>query len=260
MGREGISIGADYLVARQRLAPSVGAWFVVYATTKRCNFTPSHPRGAGHEKRRRPKHPFQHIKKVSGASLDWHSYATASASSWTFAMTPGRFGSSRQRLSQVSHWIRAARCSRIHPEVPLQRCCADLYEDLQLIKINMSLNSFVHSAIHALRRGELFGVRAARKGKRPQAKCLWPLKFLAEWTGLEPATPGMTGTYSRIAANGGERKSVLNQELSRESCSPPFAEIRAQPRSGLPLGLPLKPRLTEDARSRPAAQGQLNCT
>src|SRR5207249_865530 len=30
-----------------------------------------------------------------------------------------------------------------------------------------------------------------------------PLIFLAEWTGLEPATPGVTGTYT---ANWGERR------------------------------------------------------
>ena len=34
------------------------------------------------------------------------------------------------------------------------------------------------------------------KDKRVTAKCRNPLTLLAEWTGLEPATPGVTGRYS----------------------------------------------------------------
>jgi len=34
---------------------------------------------------------------------------------------------------------------------------------------------------------------------------------LAEWTGLEPATPGVTGEYPRIAADGREQEALRNQ-------------------------------------------------
>ena len=37
---------------------------------------------------------------------------------------------------------------------------------------------------------------AIRKDKRAAAVMLQPVEWLAEWTGLEPATPGVTGRYS----------------------------------------------------------------
>jgi len=45
----------------------------------------------------------------------------------------------------------------------------------------------------------IFGIR---KGRPKAAKSLSSNEYLAEWTGLEPATPGMTGRYqfSRIGA------------------------------------------------------------
>ena len=39
------------------------------------------------------------------------------------------------------------------------------------------------------------------KQKPPRAELLG-VAMLAEWTGLEPATPGVTGTHARIRANG----------------------------------------------------------
>ena len=41
-----------------------------------------------------------------------------------------------------------------------------------------------------------FTQRGTHKEKRVAAFLLQPVDMLAEWTGLEPATPGVTGRYS----------------------------------------------------------------
>jgi hypothetical protein len=39
-------------------------------------------------------------------------------------------------------------------------------------------------------------LRPTRDAHRPENKSVLDLSYLAEWTGLEPATPGVTGRYS----------------------------------------------------------------
>ena len=39
-------------------------------------------------------------------------------------------------------------------------------------------------------------LRPTRNARRPENKSVLDLSYLAEWTGLEPATPGVTGRYS----------------------------------------------------------------
>jgi len=51
------------------------------------------------------------------------------------------------------------------------------------------------------------------------------LNFLAEWTGLEPATPGVTGEYPRIAADSREHEALRNQQLGAISRPLEFAGI-----------------------------------
>ncbi len=84
---------------------------------------------------------------------------------------------------------------------------------------------------------------AQSKDPRRASRCFdwsfWGLEMLAEWTGLEPATPGVTGRYWRRAANSYERAILINQRLRGLGCSHLFAEIRLYSRAGLPLGLPL---------------------
>jgi hypothetical protein len=48
---------------------------------------------------------------------------------------------------------------------------------------------------------------ASNKKKRISSFEANPLMLLAEWTGLEPATPGVTGNYGRTDTNNREHRS-----------------------------------------------------
>jgi hypothetical protein len=41
-----------------------------------------------------------------------------------------------------------------------------------------------------------FAIRPVRRAHRPETNLSLDLSYVAEWTGLEPATPGVTGRYS----------------------------------------------------------------
>src|SRR5258706_10821721 len=65
----------------------------------------------------------------------------------------------------------------------------------------------------------------SNKKKRVSSFEANPLILLAEWTGLEPATPGVTGEYPRIAADSRGHEAPKNQQLGAVSRSPEFVGI-----------------------------------
>jgi len=82
---------------------------------------------------------------------------------------------------------------------------------------------------------------------------------LAEWTGLEPATPGVTGEYPRTGANGSVQHCQKNQRLSARSRSLLFARFRVQPQTGLPLGAPTRLASHREHTSRHLYRKQSAC-
>ena len=72
------------------------------------------------------------------------------------------------------------------------------------------------------------------RGRTATALC-WACKL----AGLQPPPPGVTGKYWRKPADSHEHGIDKNQQLTSTPCSLLFAEIRPNPRAGLPLGLPL---------------------
>ena len=73
---------------------------------------------------------------------------------------------------------------------------------------------------------------AQTKKNGPRHHCCNPLILLAEWTGLEPATPGVTGRYS----NQLNYHSTWRQCLPSKQLATPSAASQALARTWRPLG------------------------
>ena len=65
-----------------------------------------------------------------------------------------------------------------------------------------------------------------------QHRCCNPLNLMAEWTGLEPATPGVTGRYSNQLNYHSSFFNVLLARRAHTLCARP---ILASPRGFEPL-------------------------
>jgi hypothetical protein len=71
-----------------------------------------------------------------------------------------------------------------------------------------------------------FTQRGTHKEKRVAAFLLQPVDMLAEWTGLEPATPGVTGRYSNQLNYHSMHRHFMPTPTATAVCQLPLATPR----------------------------------